>query len=263
MVLVMTTLAWKTYGQEFNASGGRALGMAATSILLTDEYGIFNNPGATKAHNLAFLAAYNTQYLNLGLNDARLGLVLPFENIMAAAGVLYFGDELYNQMRISALVADEFGFAKVGLRANYHQFYVQNYGYRSAFTLDLGGVFKLSEQLSMAMVIQNITRAKLIAEADKQLSSLVQLGLSYHPIKAFRIDVQLDKSIELPIVLRVGLEYMATDLISFRSGFSTSSLAAIGMGFSWRKITLDFAGQYQQQLGYAGIISLKILSLRK
>ena len=64
LVLVMTTLACKTYGQNFSASGGRALGMAASSILLNDEYGIFNNPGATEANNLTFLAAYNTQYLN-------------------------------------------------------------------------------------------------------------------------------------------------------------------------------------------------------
>lgn len=263
LVLVMTTLACKTFGQDFNASGGRALGMAATSILLNDEYGIFNNPGATEANNLTFLAAYNTQYLNLGLNDARIGLVVPFAKLTTGVGVLYFGDELFNQMRVSALVVDEFGFAKAALRANYYQFYVQNYGYRSALTLDIGGVFSLSEQLSLAIVFQNLTRAKLIAETSTQLSSLVQLGLSYHPIKKFRIDAQLDKTIEQPLIFRLGLEYMATELISLRTGFSPASLAALGLGFSWKKITLDIAGQYQQQLGYSGIISLKLIRVKK
>lgn len=263
LVLVMTTLACKTYGQNFNASGGRALGMAASSILLNDEYGIFNNPGATEANNLTFLAAYNTQYLNLGINDARIGLVIPFAKITTGVGVLYFGDELFNQMRVSAIIANEFGFAKAALRANYHQFYVQNYGYRSAFTLDIGGVFSLSEQLSLAMVLQNLTQAKLIAETTTQLSSLIQLGLSYQPIKKFRIDAQVDKTIEQPVIFRLGLEYMATDLISLRTGFSPASLAALGMGFSWKTITLDIAGQYQQQLGYSGIISLKIIKVKK
>ena len=92
----MTTLACKTYGQNFSASGGRALGMAASSILLNDEYGIFNNPGATESTNLAFIAAYNTQYLDLGLNDARIGLVIPFDKLTTGVGVLYFGDELWN-----------------------------------------------------------------------------------------------------------------------------------------------------------------------
>ena len=263
LVLVLTTLACKTYGQNFNASGGRALGMAGSSILLTDEYGIFNNPGATEANNLTFLAAYNTQYLDLGLNDARIGLVIPFKKFTTGVGVLYFGDELFNQMRVSALIGDEFGFARVGLRANYHQFYVQNYGYRSSFTLDIGGVFSLSDQLSLAMVLQNITRSKLISETDNALSTVMQLGLSYQPIKKFRIDAQLDKSIEQPLVFRLGLEYMATDLISFRTGFSSTSLAALGMGFSWKSITLDIAGQYQQQLGYSGIIALKIIRLKR
>jgi hypothetical protein len=263
LVLVLTTLAWKTYGQNFNASGGRALGMAASSILLNDAYGIFNNPGATETNNLTFLAAYNTQYLDLGINDARIGLVIPFDQITIGAGVLYFGDELFNQMRVSALIADEFGFAKIGLRANYHQFYLQSYGYRSSVTVDIGGVFSLSEQLSLAMVLQNITRAKFIAENDTQLSSLLQLGLSYQPIEKFRIDAQVDKSIERQLIFRLGVEYMATDLISLRTGFSTSSLAALGMGFSWQAIKLDIAGQYQQQLGYSGIISLCIISVKK
>ena len=263
LVLVMTTLACKTYGQDFNASGGRALGMAGSSVLLNDEYGIFNNPGATEANNLTFLAAYNTQYLNLGLNDARIGLVIPFTKVTTGVGVLYFGDELFNQMRVSALIADEFGFAKTALRVNYHQFYLLNYGYRSAITLDIGGVFSLSEQVSLAMVLQNITRSTLISETATQLSSLVQLGLSYHPIKKFRIDAQLDKSIEQPFSYRFGLEYMATNLISVRTGFSPSSLAALGIGFSWNTITLDLAGQYQQQLGYTGIISIKIIRVKR
>jgi hypothetical protein len=262
LVLVITTLACKTYGQDFSASGGRALGMAGSSVLLNDEYGIFNNPGATEANNLTFIAAYNTRYLNLGLNDARIGLVIPFKQVTTGIGVLYFGDELFNQVRVSALIADEFGFAKTAIRVNYHQFYLQNYGYRSAITLDIGGVFSLSEQVSVAMVLQNITRSKLVAETATQLSSLVQLGLSYRPIKKFRIDAQLDKSIEQPLIYRFGLEYIATDLISVRTGFSPSLLAALGIGFSWNSITLDLAGQYQQQLGYSGIISIKIIRVK-
>jgi hypothetical protein len=115
----------------------------------------------------------------------------------------------------------------------------------------------------MALVLQNITRSKLIAETATQLSSIVQLGISYHPIKKFRIDAQLDKSIEQPIIFRLGLEYMATDFISLRTGFSPASLAAVGMGFSWKTITLDLAGQYHQQLGYSGIISIKIIRVKR
>jgi hypothetical protein len=263
LAFAMTTLAYTTYGQDFSATGGRALGMAGSSILLTDEYGIFNNPGATKANNLTFLAAYNTQYLNLGLNDARIALVMPLNKLTTAVGVLYFGDELFNQMRVSALIADEFGFAKAALKVNYHQFYVQNYGYRSALTLDIGGVFTLSEQLSLAMVFQNITRSKLIAETGTPLSSLMQMGLSYQPIKKFRIDAQLDKTIEQPLLFRLGLEYVATDLISLRTGFSPTSVAALGIGLNWKTITIDVAGQYHQQLGYSGTISLKIIKLKK
>lgn len=264
LAIVLTTLACKSYGQYFNATGGRALGMAGSSILLEDEYSIFNNPGSLTATSLTFLAAYNTQYLELGLNDARIGLVLPLAKLTTGIGVLYFGDDLLNQIQVSGMVADEFGFAKVSIRGNYHQFFVQNYGYQNAFTIDIGGVFTLSEQISLAMVFQNLTRAKLIQESEISLPSFIQIGLSYQPIDKFRIDVQLDKSIELPVDLRLGMEYEVTDLISIRTGFSPStSMAALGLGLSWKYFVLDLAGNYHHQLGYSGVLSLKITKSKK
>ena len=189
--------------------------------------------------------------------------MIPFAKLSTGIGVLYFGDKLFNQMRVSALIADEFGFAKAAIRVNYHQFYVQNYGYKSAITFDLGGVFTLSEKISMALVFQNILRAKLITESESSLGSLIQLGLSYHPIKKFRLDTQIEKSVEQSLIFRLGMEYMATDLISLRTGFSPSGLASAGLGFGWNKISLDIAGQYQQELGYSGILSIQIITQNK
>lgn len=235
------------------------MGMAGSSILLTDAYGLFNNPGATKVQSLNFLAAYHTQYLGLGLNDARLGLALPVGQFITGLGVMYYGDQLFNQLQISSLIADEVGFARVSLRANYHQYYVQDYGYRNAITVDIGGVFTLSKQLAIAMVLQNLTRSKLLGEVTSPLNSLMQIGLSYQPVPQFRLDMQLEKAITDPIGFRLGLEYFINDVIAARTGFSpTASLAALGLGLHWQNFTLDLAGNYQQQLGYSAVISLII-----
>jgi len=259
-VLALINSVDEACGQDFNTSGGRASGMAGSSILLHDEYGLFNNPGSVQANNLTFLAAYSTKYLPIGINDVRIGMVLPLAKITTGLGVLYFGDELFNQIRVSSLIADNFGFASVALRANYHQFYVKNYGYRRALTFDIGGLFSLSEQLSFAMVFRNISRSKLLGETDNPLSSIIQMGLSYQPIEKFRMDAQLNKSITQATDLRFGIEYKVTESISVRSGFSPSStLAAMGLGIFLKTIILDFAGSYHQQLGYSGIISLKIM----
>lgn len=258
-----TTLAYSTFGQDLTATGGRATGMAGSNILLKDQFGLFNNPGALSSQDLSFIAAYNTQYIDLGINDARLGLVIPFNQFTTGLGVSFFGDDLYNQLKISSVFADQFGFASVAVRLNYHQIYVQGYGYRKAGTIDLGGVFKLSEEISMAMVFQNLTRSKLIGETETPLQSLLQLGLSYKPVDKFRIDTQVGKSIDEGMLFKIGLEYLATDLISLRTGFSPSNrLAAVGIGFNWTTIIVDLAGQYQQQLGYSGIISIKVLKIK-
>ncbi len=259
ILLVLATCAPGTRAQNFTATGGRALGLAGSSILLTDAYGLFNNPGATKVQSLSFIGAYHTQYLNLGLNDARLGIVMPIGQFTTGLGVMYYGDKLFNQMQISGLLVDEIGFARISLRGNYHQYYVQGYGYRSALTLDIGGVFTLSRQLSLAMVFQNLTRSGLWGEASSPLNSLMQIGLSYQPAAQFRLDMQLEKTIADPVGFRLGMEYQINETLSARTGFSpTASLAALGLGISWKNFTLDLAGNYQQQLGYSGVVAILI-----
>lgn len=258
-LLVIFSLACKTYGQETLATGGRALGMAGSSIVLVDEFGLFNNPGAIDANNLSILASYNTQYFHLGINDARLGFVTPVSRFKAGLGVTYFGDDLFNQIKVSTVFADKFGFARTGFKVSYHQYHVQNYGYRSAITIDIGGVFTLSEQVDLAIVFQNLTRSKLMGESDDPLNSLMKVAFSYQPVNSFRIDTQIYKSINSEPGFQLGIEYLLSQFIALRTGFSPSqSIAAFGLGLNWDSFKLDLAGQYNHNIGYSGIISALI-----
>ncbi|MEN8248170.1 MAG: hypothetical protein ABFS32_04505 [Bacteroidota bacterium] len=258
-LLVLLSLACKTYGQESTATGGRALGMAGTGIVLTDEFGLFNNPGAMEAQTTSFLASYHTQYLHLGLNDARFAIVSPLSRFNAGLGVIYYGDELFNQIKISSVLADQFGFARTGIKVNYHQYHVRNYGIKRAFTIDIGGVFTLSDQVQLALVFHNLTRSKLLGEVDNPLSSLLKIAVSYQPTETLRIDTQVTKTIENKPTVQIGLEYLLNDLIALRTGFSPSqSFAAFGTGFSFDSFELDLAGQYHQQIGYSGALSIII-----
>ena len=263
-LLVLISLACKTYGQELNATGGRALGMGGSSIALSDEFGLFNNPGALEADQLSFIASYHTQYLHLGLNDARVGLVTPLSRFTSGLGIIYYGDELFNQIKISSVVTDQIGIARMGVRVNYHQYHVQDYGIRRAFTVDLGGIFTLSEEVSLAMVFYNLSRSKLLGESRNNLNSLLGIALAYQPTKDLRIDAQLTKSIQRDPCIQLGLEYHLNSLIAIRTGFSpTQALAAFGAGISHGSFQIDLAGQYHQQIGYSGTMSIIIRKKEK
>ena len=258
-ILALTSLAKISFGQFNAASGGRALGMAGSAIILEDEFGLFNNPGALSSDHLSLLLAFNTRYLNIGINDAQAGLVVPIGTFSTGLGVSYYGDELYNQLTVAAAARHQVGFARLGARLAYRQFYLENYGYKRTAIVDIGGVFTLSEEVKLAMLITNLTRSRLEGQEDYRLSSLLALGISYQPISSFRIDMQLTKDINLPVSGNLGMEYKINRYVSARTGFNfTNSQGALGLGLQIKQFRLDLAGSYQPRLGYGANFSLLI-----
>ncbi len=257
LLLAVTTLACKTYGQNILATGARSFAMANSSILLEDEYAVFNNPGSLSTDALSFIAAYNTAYIDLGLTDVGAGVVLPFKSFTTGAAINYFGDELYNQLEVKAVATQEIGISQLGLRANYHQYHLQDYGYKSVFTIDMGGRFRVSEQVALGVHLVNLTRSKLSNESNQRLSSVMQVGISYKPLESFRLNMQVDKNIDLPTAVSFGLEYNLNKVVALRTGFNTSNnIGALGFGLAWQSLKFDVGGQYHADLGFSGSLSI-------
>ncbi len=265
-ILLIAMLMGSPYArpQSFEPAGGRSAGMGYTSILLDDAWGIFNNPGSLHTTTPTFAGSYSLRYFQAAINDVRIGYAMPLGNWQTGAGVAYFGDELFNHIKVSALAGQQVGFARLGLRGNYEQFYIKDYGYRQAFTLDIGGLFTLSPQVMLAMVFHNLTRAGISPASELRLRSFLQAGFSWQPTSHFRLDMQLDKDLELPVQFRASLEYGVSKAITLRTGISpTASEGSLGVGFSGRGFRLDLAGLYSQRLGYSGVISLLLAKPEK
>lgn len=257
--LVLASLATSTYGQFTSASGARAIAMGNSFVSLQDEYALFNNPGALSVKTLSFVSSMNFRHISLGINDVQAGLAVPFGAFQAGIGVDYYGDQLYNQLRVVSSARHRIGFANLGMRLGYHQYYLENYGYKQTASVDIGGIFTMSEEVRLAMLITNLTRSKLTGQDDHRLSSLIALGLSYLPISSLRFNLQLTKDINLPVSGNLGLEYLINQNIAARTGFDfTNSTAALGIGFSWQQFRLDLGGQYQPRLGYSAAASIVI-----
>ena len=109
------------------------------------------------------------------------------------------------------------------------------------------------------MVFHNLSRSRLLGESQYSLNSLLQVAVSYQPTKNLRLDAQLAKSIQNDPSIQIGLEYLLNNIIAIRTGFSPSqSLAALGAGISHKSFEINLAGQYQQQIGYTGTMSIII-----
>ena len=90
IILALTSLATISYGQFTAPVGGRANGMASSALILEDEFGLYNNPGAIAGEHLALLLAYNTRYISMGISDAQVGLVVPIGGFSTGLGLSFY-----------------------------------------------------------------------------------------------------------------------------------------------------------------------------
>ena len=255
------TFALPGFTQRLTTNSARAVGLGNTAVVLSDVWSVVNNPAglAKISSGSQLLLSYHNRYFNLGIHDGIIGIVLPVKHFTPALAISFFGDELLSENRISLAGGHQIDLAQLGLRVNYHQVNVQGYGSTQAVSMDIGGVFELSEQVYLGMTIANLTQAKFNTEGLSRLPSAVAVGISYRPGKKLLLNAQADKVLKEAMDLRFGLEYAINSILSFRTGLSSHQPSAhLGLGINLVPFHIDLAGQYQNSLGFSGGFSLNI-----
>ena len=250
-----------SFAQGVGFTDARGLALARTTSVISDSWSIINNPAglAKTGDSTQLLAGYQNRYVNMGIHDGTIGIAIPVKSFTPALAVSFFGDELLNESRIAIGAGHKIGVAQLGLRFNYHQIQLRGYGSAQAFSVDLGGIFELSQQLYLGMLITNINQAKFNSEQMNRLPIGLAVGLSYRPNKSLLLNFEVDKKIEEALDFRFGLEYLINNTIIFRTGLSAAQPTAhLGFGFNLNAIRLDLAGQYQSVLGFTGCFSISI-----
>ena len=263
---VLLVVGWISFypifGQNLTSSNARSIGLAETNTVISDAWGVINNPAGLSESNSGsqLLLSYHNRYSTYGIHDAILGFALPLGRFTSGAALTFFGDELLNETKASLLLADKIGLSQLGLRVNYHQLWVMNNGSTHAFTIDLGGTFNITEELILGLVITNINQGKYNAENVNYVSTGMKVGMAYKPYAKLSLQMQVDKDLYRPVDFRLGLEYQPHEVIVLRTGVSTlQPTASIGFGVLTKQLLLDFAGQYNSDLGFSLVTSLAFL----
>ena len=265
LFLACWTFALSGFTQRITTNNARSVGLGNTAVVLSDSWSVVNNPAglAKVTHGSQLLLSYHNQYINLGIHDGIIGVLLPIKHFTPAVSISFFGDELLSENRISLAAGHQIGMAQLGLRLNYHQVQVQGYGSTQAVSLDMGGIFELSNHVLLGIAITNLTQSKFSTEGLSRVPSSVALGISYLPNKNLILNVQVDKTLKEAMDMRFGLEYVITPIFTFRTGLSAQQPAAyLGIGLDLSPFLIDLASQYQNSLGFSGGFSVGIQILK-
>lgn len=229
--------------------GARANGMGYASAALFDVWGTFNNPaGQAKLERTAFGFTYDLRPVPSGSNRTAAVLAIPVSVGVITGGAYRFGDDLYNEHLASAGFASKFGLASLGVQVNYVQYSATGFGSKGVASVSLGGIAELTPQLSIGAYIVNVNQPRISGE--EKLPTRLVAGLGFKPIDKVFIAAEIEKDLDYYPAWKMGIEYAFHKKFIARTGYNIRpGIAFFGLGFKTKKFVIDYAIQYNVQLG--------------
>ena len=216
--------------------GARSFALANSSSTISDEFSLFNNPGSLGyveegSISFGYLNPYNVE----GLNSVFTSFSKSLKHGCASIGVYRFGDEIFQQSKLTMGFGNNFGIASLGGSINYNHFSIEGFGSHGFISLDIGGLAKLSPSVLISGSIKNVTQARISRSTGEYLPTVMSVGISFLTSDQLALYSQYDKNLQYPGQLNFGVEYTYSVLV-LRTGLITDpSILSFGIGFHHKK----------------------------
>ncbi|MGE0930941.1 hypothetical protein [Peijinzhouia sedimentorum] len=253
-LISLITLCNLTFAQQdtFYRISSRGAGMAHSVATIADSYALFNNPaGIAELSSITANTSFEHRFGLTELSTISAGIVLPLQFGTGGLSFTRFGGEYFNVQRVGASYANRFGIASLGIRANYDQFNILNFGRRGLLSVDFGGIAELTPEVFFGAFARNISQASFQGFSEETLPTLLSAGLSYRPTTSIMANVEVEKDLNFPVNGKIGLEYLLREILFLRIGYQTEPSAPhFGLGFRRDIWQVDYAMQRHILLGY-------------
>lgn len=256
--LVLILLAFSSNAQENFALGARSAGMGHATLCLDDVWANHHNQAALGFLEEAGVSAYyENRWLVSAMSVQGATAAFPTGK-WGAVGVVYsrFGNSNYNQSKYGLTYGVRLakGFS-MGVGLNYHDTRIgEGYGNKGNFVAEIGLLGQIGKKVRIGFHAYNLSRAVLVQDSlnNDRLPMIFRLGAMYTFSDKVRISLEAQKDLDLPPIVRLGVEYRPIELLYIRAGFNTQPFApSIGLGFHFKGFRLDVASTIHPVLGVA------------
>lgn len=228
--------------------------MAYASSCLGDEWSLFNNVGGLGHVTSPLLSAtYDARPQLQGANRTSFVANLPAKFGTTAIGAFRFGDDVYNEQKVSLGFGNRFGLASLGASINYIQYSAQGFGVKNVLTFNFGGIATLTKKIKVGAHIQNINQPIISETDDEHLPTLLTIGLAITPSENVILITELQKDLDQPLTYKTGVEYKPVKKFAARTGFMLHpNKLFMGVGFLTTRLLIDYAFEYAPAgIGYS------------
>ena len=256
----LTLIFIASSGFAQNLTGTRLVSMGNNNAAVNDTWsftGNFKNNAQSK--NSIIAIGYAKYFYQNELSTQSLKFVLPLKKYEVGLGFQRYGITAYNEITAGASLAKNFGDQfSIGLRVNYHQLKIQNYGSAIGFSLDVGMMYHLNNQLTIGININNPSKQTYNnSNVSVYIPSIINIGASYQAASKILIATTLTKNFNEKYDVGLGIDYQILEILSLRGGITIKPFKQYGgLGLNYKKFKLDLAVESDPYLGYSSQIGI-------
>ncbi|RYE49928.1 MAG: hypothetical protein EOP48_20725 [Sphingobacteriales bacterium] len=231
-------------------SGSRLTAMGNISAAVNDVWGVATNPAAIcDVMQPTAQLSHQEHHFSKSIRNQGLAVVIPKGRQVFGLSLQRYGIPEYHTLRAGIVATRQFGpQLAIGIRGNYHQLKIDQYGLTTAISVDLGAIYRLSAEMSVGLYIDNLSKQGYrTGTAHTDIPSLAYVGIAYRTSAKLLIASTLSKD-----DIAIGLDYRFIELISLRAGVSLNPyIHYFGLGFNPSKFLVDFAFTKHSNFGFS------------
>lgn len=257
LVLGMVQQAF-SQGDPVGGARSAALGLASTT--LTDVWSAFNNQaGLADLEQISAGVLWENRFLMKELSTQGFALAIPTKSGTFALSGTTFGYNLYREgqyaLSYGRKLSETFN---AGLQIAYLTTSAgEGYGSTSAVAFQLGFIYELNEQVTLAAHAANPGRAPLNDFNNERYPTMLKAGAAWKFSTKVSMLAEVAKDIEQDVAVRAALEYRVIEKLYVRGGVGGNDLqTSFGLGLVLDEFKIDLASAYHPTLGYSPQISL-------
>lgn len=246
------------YAQSF--LGSKLAGMGNNGAAVKDIWSVeANMAGITSISSPSIAINYVNLFFENEISQQAFAFILPIRNNYLGFSLQRYGITEFNEIKAGFAYAKKFSNKlSIGIKGNYHQIKINNYGETTGFTADVGIMYSLDRYFTFGLYLNNPGKQKYIDHTIlNNIPSTVNAGVSYQASNKILIATIIRKELNATIDVGIGLDYQLLEVISLRGGITMKPFKQYGgIGFNHKKFILDLALENDPNLGYSPQITL-------
>lgn len=253
IVIFLVLMSFSRSDAAFELTGDSVISLSLSGAgyaMLIPCGAIGSNP-AVPIKQTGFAFSYRNLYNLRELRQTGISFYREVVNTGITLKAYDFGYELYRENAFALSASRELSKnLYFGLQIEHYHLSIRDYGSSGVFGLDLGCIWKLWKEFSIAGGGANLNRPQ-IGQCSEKLPFTLRAGLAYQPVDGFQIFADIFQDEDFPLETRIGVEYSRIKNLTLRMGAADHPVGLSG-GFDIyiASVGVSYAFNTHKYLGF-------------